>query len=34
MQDAYKNNEEYNLVKDSKEFILFEDMIAEMISKQ
>ena len=34
MQDAYKNNEEYNPVKDSKELIVFEDMIAEMISQQ
>lgn len=34
MQDVYKNNEECNPVKDSKVLIVFEDTIADMISKQ
>ena len=32
MQDVYKNIEEYNLGKEHKILIVFDDMIAEMIS--
>ena len=32
MDDIYKNNEEYNPDKKSKILILFDDMIADMLS--
>ena len=32
MQDAYKNNEDYNPIKKRKILIVFDDMIADMIS--
>ena len=32
MQDVYKNIEEYNLIKKRKVFIVFDDMIADMIN--
>ena len=34
MQDVYKNNEEYNLRKKRKFLIVFDDMIANMISNK
>ena len=34
MQDVYKNNEEYNLGKKRKFLIVFDDMIANMISNK
>ena len=32
MQDVYKNIEDYNLIKKRKVFIVFDDMIADMIN--
>ena len=32
MQDVYKNIEDYNSIKKRKILILFDDMIADMIS--
>ena len=32
MQDVYKDTEEYNLGKKRKVLIIFDDMIADMIS--
>ena len=34
MQDVYKNIEEYNLGKKRKVLIVFDDMIADMISNK
>ena len=34
MDDIYKNNEEYNPDKKSKILILFDDMIADMLSNK
>ena len=34
MQDVYKNIEEYNLGKKSKVLIVFDDVIADMISNE
>ena len=34
MDDIYKNNEEYNPDKKSKLLILFDDMIADMLSNK
>ena len=34
MQDVYKNIEGYNLGKKCKVLIIFDDMIAEIISKK
>ena len=32
MQDVYKNTEDYNPIKNRKVLIVFDDMIADMIS--
>ena len=34
MQDVYKNIDEYNIDKERKILIVFEDMIADMINKK
>ena len=34
MQDVYKNIEEYNAEKKSKALVVFDDMIADMISNK
>ena len=34
MDDIYKNNEDYNLNKKQKMLILFDDMIADMLSNK
>ena len=34
MLDVYKNIDEYNLDKDNKILIVFDDMIADMIKKK
>ena len=34
MQDVHRNNEEYNLGKKRKIFIVFDDMLADMINNK
>ena len=34
MQDVYKNIDEYNVVKERKILIFFDDMIADMINNK
>ena len=34
MRDVYKNIDEYNLDKDNKNLIVFDDMIADMINNK
>ena len=34
MQDVYKNNEDYNLGRERKILIVFDDMIADMINNK
>ena len=34
MDDTYKNNEEYNPGKERKTYIVFHDMIADMLSNK